>query len=573
MATANAMFRRTAEIHERLYSCPASLTLTHGARDLVYARDEWNASTTCAAWIADSRKKSLLAQTGVGTIDQALLAVLYARHQSLRLLGLLHKVLIVDEVHAYDHYMNSLLQTLLTFHAAAGGSAILLSATLPQGMRTKLVAAWCRGLAAETPELTSNAYPLLTHVAGCGSVREEPVATRAGSTRRVQVRLLSTPDEAIQRIVAESDAGHCVCWILNTVADARRAYASLQTRLPADRLMLFHARYAMGDRLDIENEVLTCFGKESGAEQRRGRVLVATQVVEQSLDLDFDVLISDLAPMDLLIQRAGRLCRHRRDATGRTVTDPTAGPDPRGIPCLYLHGPDPDGPISKDWYETPFPGAAHVYPDHARLWRTARLLKDRGGIAMPDDARLLIEGVYGEEVVAAPAALEASAIRAQGAGQAHQSQAHFNSINLADGYNRASSGFDWWEDATTPTRLGDVETSLRLARWEEDILKPWREDGTSPQACWELSQVKLRGQYEIAEPEAPAQAAALPQLLDALPDRGRFSVVVLLTPDGTGRWMGAVRNKNATQAIRLYYNGALGLLTQTEMESLDPTDR
>jgi CRISPR-associated endonuclease/helicase Cas3 len=166
MATSNAMYERLGKAYRRLYTDDAqpSLVLAHGARHLSevfrksisfpdasesrkYDRDEETIEAVCSAWLADSRKKALLAEVGIGTLDQALLAVLPARHQSLRCLGLARKLLIVDEVHSFDPYMNRLLQALLEYHAAQGGSVILLSATLPFDMRNQYLQAFCRGLA------------------------------------------------------------------------------------------------------------------------------------------------------------------------------------------------------------------------------------------------------------------------------------------------------------------------------------------------------------------------------------------------------------------------------------------
>ncbi|MDZ4151195.1 CRISPR-associated helicase Cas3', partial [Methylicorpusculum sp.] len=180
MATANAMYQRLGKVYRKFYRANnPSLILAHGARDLSAGfkqsvilpeqplqdddylkgqsedEQEQTASAFCNAWLADSRKKALLADIGVGTLDQALLAVLPARHQSLRLLGLNHKILLVDEVHAYDSYMQKLLGALLEAHARQGGSVILLSATLPQTMREELVKAFHRGLDTEAPKLIS----------------------------------------------------------------------------------------------------------------------------------------------------------------------------------------------------------------------------------------------------------------------------------------------------------------------------------------------------------------------------------------------------------------------------------
>ena len=166
MATANAMFDRLGRAVRHLFTPDAnpSLALAHGARGLHHgfraARAKWGrtgapygnggeadiaASTACAEWIADDRRRTFLADAGAGTVDQALLAVLPARHQSLRLLGLAQRVPIIDEVHACDAYMRREIETLLTFQAALGGSAVLLSATLPAGYRQSLADALREG--------------------------------------------------------------------------------------------------------------------------------------------------------------------------------------------------------------------------------------------------------------------------------------------------------------------------------------------------------------------------------------------------------------------------------------------
>ncbi|MDP2097455.1 MAG: CRISPR-associated helicase Cas3' [Methylobacter sp.] len=182
MATANAMYERVAECYLKIYADKEkpSLILAHGARhlsekfqqsimeytakDKAYGQKEATASVQCSRWLSDHRKKALLADVGIGTIDQALLSILPAKHQSLRLLGLANKVLIVDEVHAYDAYMNRLLQRLLEFHAFLGGSAILLSATLPFKMRQDFVKAFQRGADYTECCLQQSGYPLLTSV-------------------------------------------------------------------------------------------------------------------------------------------------------------------------------------------------------------------------------------------------------------------------------------------------------------------------------------------------------------------------------------------------------------------------
>ncbi|MGB0127986.1 MAG: CRISPR-associated endonuclease Cas3'', partial [Rhodocyclaceae bacterium] len=164
MATSNQMYRRVGQVFRRFFdeSPRPNLVLAHGARHLVedfsasilppspaerdYSPVEPSAAGSCSAWLADTNKKALLAEVGVGTIDQALLSIMPARHQSLRLLGLGGKVLILDEIHAFDAYTGRLLEILLEAHARQGGSAILLSATLPAEMREQLVGSFQRGV-------------------------------------------------------------------------------------------------------------------------------------------------------------------------------------------------------------------------------------------------------------------------------------------------------------------------------------------------------------------------------------------------------------------------------------------
>jgi CRISPR-associated endonuclease/helicase Cas3 len=185
----------------------------------------------------------------------------------------------------------------LPFHKALGGSAVLLSATLPLEVQQGLVNAFRDGLGAAVQELTMNGYPLVT-LAAAGGIAETQCEVRPGLARSVTVTRLADTDVAVERIVVAASTGAAVAWVRNTVDDAIVAMEALRARGLAP--LLFHARFAMVDRLAIEAEVLRRFGRDSTGEARRC-VLVATQVIEQSLDIDFDLLCTDLAPADLLI--------------------------------------------------------------------------------------------------------------------------------------------------------------------------------------------------------------------------------------------------------------------------------
>jgi CRISPR-associated endonuclease/helicase Cas3 len=561
MATSNAMFGRIEEksLHQAFFAGEPALLLAHSAgymrqesprqqilpeapAESDYGKHEDSAATQRGTWLYDNRKKALLADFGVGTIDQALLAVLYSRHQALRLLGLSRKVLIVDEVHACDVYMQRLLEGVLEFQAAIGGSVILLSATLPQATRQCLADAYCKGLRQAAPELAENAYPLLTRVSAAAT-EEIPLDTRPEVARTVEVHLLHEAAEVHAKLMEIHQAGQCACWIRNTVGDALQALQDLQDAgIPAKCLELFHARFALGDRLEIEQRVLQGFGKDSGHADRKGRILVATQVVEQSLDLDFDLLVSDLAPMDLLIQRAGRLRRHSRDALGNRVAS-----EQRGIPVFYVYGPAPVKEPEEQWYKAFFKGAAYVYEHHGQLWLTADVLAKTGAIVMPGQARELIEGVYGEAAQERiPAALQEKSLQNEGKQMSRRAIAGQNLVKLKDGY--ISPDFNFWDDASTPTRLGDASVTVRLGRMENGELRPWF---AAEKFAWELSQVNVR------ESLIKDEVGGMEAQKENMPDKGRWSKLVVLRQDG-GVWRGEAVNGKG-EKVNVGYDKAAGL--------------
>lgn len=531
MATANAMYLRLGKAYRRLFSSKKkpSLVLAHGARHLSdvfresvglpdntakdghYEKGELSGGTHCHAWLADSRKKALLAEVGVGTLDQALLSILPARHQSLRLLGLTRKILLVDEVHSYDPYMNLLLQTLLQAHAANGGSAILLSATLPNAMRNDYVRAFCAGVGCETPVLSENAgYPLVTHVAP-DVFFEDAVATRRAVARSTAIEWLKSEQKTLELIRKQVEQGRCVCWIRNTVGDARAAFDALARCewLKKERLSLFHSRFAMIDRQRIENETLTFFGDDSNAETRCGRVLVATQVVEQSLDLDFDVLISDLAPIDLLIQRAGREHRHIRDEFGNRIREKGAT-DRRDLPVFYILAPEPTDTPEETWLKGVLPGTQAVYQHVGQLWLTQQILLKERVVEPIKNSRILIEAVFGEEAqTLIPEALRNLSWEAEGDASGKRGIARLNRLDLSKGYSRRSAedSGGWDEDTNIPTRLSEQTVDVVLVIEKNGQLHPYAPVERFP---WDMSTFSLpKREWEQAQRMIPQQWRSL----------------------------------------------------------------
>lgn len=578
MATANSMYRRSADVYRKLFEetlDPPSLVLAHSARYLderfrssvihpealdaeaEYGLREFNAEARCNSWLADNNKKALLAQVGVGTIDQALLAVLQSRHQSLRLFGLVGKVLVVDEVHASDAYMHVLLCRLLEMHARAGGSAILLSATLPQRMRNELIAAF-QGQASVISEEETISYPLLTTVNADG-IKQQALATRPSVMRKLHFQMLHHPEDVIAKLTDWVNRGKCVAWIRNTVNDAIETAQQLSKELGNERVTLFHARFAMGDRLDIENRVVEEFGLKSGAVNRSGKVVVATQVIEQSLDLDFDEMVSDLAPIDLLIQRAGRLRRHRRDTEGNRLVN--SDPDQRGPVCLHVLGPSPNEEVDENWVRRLLPGTAAVYPDHGQLWLTAREIVDRKVLRIPEDLRGVIEAVFGiNSNEDTPEVLQDSSLHAEGKQASDRSIARVNAIKLSTGYARADG--QWLDESHAPTRLGETTVTIRLARWANGQLLPWI--NKKPHE-WQLSEVRILA-HLIAEPilDDPAIKEAVTNTRQKWPRAVRHTLLLPLTPAGES-WV--ARARDAENRTRHYcYSTTIGLTIASKKE-------
>lgn len=408
MATGNQMFERVTEFLKHRYpEDRINLHLVHGLALLseqydklrldaiadIHDNDDLSGKVVAEEWFAKNKKQAMLAPFGVGTIDQALLSVLQVKHVFVRLFGLAGKMVILDEVHAYDTYMSALLERLLEWLHALGCSVVLLSATLPAERRTALLKAWT---GKEPPEDTSN-YPRLTIAHGSEIQSPQPFNTDLARRSKVQVTWCETERLAEELKVALGNGG-CAAVIRNTVGEAQATYRLLKeqlgfkhpSELDADdvetpTIDLFHARFVFDDRRKIEERVLERYGKGSDGEPHnpnrpKKSILVATQVIEQSLDLDFDLMVSDVAPIDLVIQRAGRLHRHPRP--GRRIATPS----------LWLLKPDLFGAVPE------FGHSEYVYERYVLL-RSFLKLRDlqANAIRLPDDIDALVEAVYCEE--------------------------------------------------------------------------------------------------------------------------------------------------------------------------------
>lgn len=378
-------------------------------------RDE--AGEDCVAVASDwlTLRWGLLAPIGVGTVDQSLKGAIRSRWVYVTLTALSGKVLVIDEVHAYDTYMSTVLDRLLWWMGRLGVSVVLLSATLPSGRREELVRAWSAGASgykvSEVAALPSaGGYPRLTWSDG----REhrvptvpEPEVSSLNAKRRARIECLGMDGAAEWALEQVKDGGCAVVIhnLLRRVADTNDRLVKMIKLLPRDErpeLIVLTGRLTAKVRKERENQLRRYFGPRS--KERPRAIVIGTQVLEQSLDLDFDAMASDLAPIDSLIQRMGRLWRHRRINDGSP-------------PILAITGVvDSDkGPRFPRY-------AVTVYPE-ILLLRTCALLRNQRELTSPENVSEFVDAVYGEdETIPCPAGWERrweTAIGKRDAARAH----------------------------------------------------------------------------------------------------------------------------------------------------------
>lgn len=339
--------------------------------------------TVVSDWLW-GRKKGALANFLVCTVDQVLMSALQMKHVVLRQLAMANKVVIIDECHAYDAYMQEYLKMALEWLGGYRTPVILLSATLPECQRNAMVEAYLKGWCdteprkaskvsileqlrarnasnthhinhtansemscekgtAEKLRLISNAYPLLTYTDGHETKHAD--VKPSGRSMKVQCRLVDDDDTALLDLMdALLVDGGCIGVICDTVGRAQHAAELLGNHCGRDCVRLTHSRFMDIDRMSNERELRDLLGPDAtiGNGKRPGKlVVVGTQVLEQSLDIDFDALVTDIAPVDLIMQRLGRVHRHRRGdgECDRPVSLQTATCYIRGVEAWNNEGP------------------------------------------------------------------------------------------------------------------------------------------------------------------------------------------------------------------------------------------
>jgi len=399
----------TNQNHQRLFKIGSewfnySAALLHGKAALLKfmeqdlrghrqrTQDETGAEASLhfSEWIGDSSKRAFLHPICAATVDQLELAALFSKHSFVRAAALARHVVVIDEIHAYDAYMETILRSLLQFLGATATPTVLLSATLPPVARKLLLNAYARGADVDTTTATldNTGYPLITRL-DHGGIRQTAIALPTDAKPRAVTFATLDGDRAEANALACAREGACVCLLCNTVGSALDRFERLQAiKDDSVTVSLFHARFRFSDRAAVEKNVLQRFGNGEDAtiKGRRGQILIATQVVEQSLDLDFDYMLSELAPIDLLLQRAGRMHRHRRWDEHR----PASCSQPQLGIIIADHN-------TAGWYQA----TLKVYAESEHVLReTLQWVETHTTIDLPNGIARAVREVYGETTVA-----------------------------------------------------------------------------------------------------------------------------------------------------------------------------
>lgn len=386
--TSNRIHERIQCFLERVVENPTALALVHGnawlgdqrITPILPASPDRESVAEAAEvnrWFSDSRK-SLLAPFGTGTIDQALLSVLPAKFSALRLFALSGKVIVIDEVHSYDPYTSAILDRAVSWLIETGSTIIILSATLTAKRRAELVAA-----AGAVEREVSDSYPLVTKVP-VGATHATTISPPADDSRSQTITIEHIDPESaiwIDEAVNAAEAGACVLIVRNTIASAQQTYREVVSRCRSGlgiNFGLLHSRFPQFRREQNESRWMQLLGKGDGA-RPKGAILIGTQVLEQSIDIDADILITDLAPTDLILQRIGRLHRHLRPRPEGYLT-------PR---CLILI-PSVDWNLEMKTIRNQLGASSYVYPSFS-LYQAQRVWRALTSIRLPAQIRPVLE--------------------------------------------------------------------------------------------------------------------------------------------------------------------------------------
>lgn len=470
-ATSNAMFSRVDRWVDSLAkeeNTVLPIKLMHGKaqfndenRELPHAENIGDqGSVVVNSWF--SGKKSMLADFSIGTIDHLLLMSLKQKHLFLRHLGLSGKVVIIDEIHAYSSYMNSYLARALQWLGAYHIPVIALSATLPKKKRTELIEAYYRGkYGHKLHDLGdwqgSQAYPLLTYLDG-EKVKQFDDFPQTTDPKKVKIVRLNCDDEQLMVKVADTiKDGGVAGIVVNTVKRAQKLYKIIPDGIPK---LLLHSAFLAPDRTKLEEKLQKYIGK--GAKRPEKMIVIGTQVLEQSLDIDFDVLFTDIAPMDLVLQRIGRMHRHNIKRPKQLAAPTTYV---LGINSLGDYGDANEAIYEKYW-----------------LMKTDHFLPNT--IQLPNDISNLVQAVYNSETdesipgIEGPRHDERVVVeKEESKAKAYQITTPYPDENLHGWLDRDREGTD--DDTTAEAAVRDIKESIEVVLVQHTPNGDYLADGRS----------------------------------------------------------------------------------------------
>ena len=365
------------------------------AIDAIYGTDSYTVSHAAGkSWIIDSlpscedreerqfyasqKETKLMMPFATGTVDQIEMSVMKRKYMLISLMDLADKVVVIDEMHAYDAYMQELLKTALQWLRELHVPVVIMSATLPSTIMNEIHSVYC-----STPYELSEGYPMITQYRN-GNRSEFPVEACERREYVIHTQQINIHSHSFNEKVCDMienkirNGGNCVC-IMNTVNGAKELYEEVKNEFPDTEVILFHGRNTMQNKNEIASQLLEKYGKFGKAKGLRPKrsIVIATQIVEQSIDFDFDFMITELAPIDLLIQRFGRWHRHDDKNTIRETQK-------ENVPIEVVYSTNLDD---------------HTVYRKKLSWlqRTIDFLNSHSLLVLPEHAREAVEYVYGEK--------------------------------------------------------------------------------------------------------------------------------------------------------------------------------
>jgi CRISPR-associated endonuclease/helicase Cas3 len=493
-ASADGLYQRLSTFASTFFEPwdPGTVSLIHSSKKLnptfrqLREQDaRQHASISAPNWINKSNRTALLSQISVGTVDQVLLGVVSKYFSHIRLAALTRSVIIIDEVHACDTVMAVYLKTLMSWCGRLNLPVILMTATLADSLRNELIQAYNGEVVVQEEP---SAFPLLTRVQG-QTVESVPVEaheereytlTTAYATTPKDPNLNWTPEEEeiALELVERASQGEAVVWFRNTVGDAQRTFERIATLVDNEPLLM-HSQYIRAHRALRDREVMMAFGPQCSEHRGSGRIVISTQVLQESMDVSFDWGVSDLCDADLLLQRMGRILRHSKDAKQRhfKVFMPEVVEEPpvnwvRGVNALSSTG--------------------YVYTNTTTLWTTAKLIEEHPVWRYPQDIRYLLDTVATAEP---PKTLRTSKRKQDRTSQDKKVAARASQLDWDKAYSNSKQASKWDTDSPISTRDIIPGRTWFLCREEQSRLVPLHQR-TAPYSKSEA--VKAWGECEIS---------------------------------------------------------------------------